>query len=76
MMGSYQTSKAAHSARGITLNDLKEQLYSLNMRMLLAMQNHDEDAQKEVEKQMEAVRAEMDLLMTGKRIMDNGKRRQ
>lgn len=66
-MGSYQTSKAAHSARGITLNDLKEQLCSLNMRMLLAMQNHDEDAQKEVEKQMEAVRAEMDLLMAGKR---------
>lgn len=66
-MGSYQTSKAAHSARGITLNDLKDQLGSLNMRMLLAMQNHDEDAQKELEKQMEAVRAETDLLMTGRR---------
>lgn len=42
--------------------------FSFNyMRMLLAMQNHDKDAQKEVEKQMEAVRAEMDLLMTGRR---------
>lgn len=67
MMGSYQTSKAAHSVRGITLNDLKDQLCSLNMRMLLAMQNHDEDAQKEVEKQMEAVQAEMDLLTAGRR---------
>lgn len=41
--------------RAGTLNSLKEQMYSLNMRMLLAMQNHDEEAQEKIRKQMAAV---------------------
>ena len=51
--------------RGTTLNSLKDQLYSLNMRMLLAMQNHDEDAQKDITEQMAAVRAEIDQMCLG-----------
>jgi len=46
--------------RGTTLNSLKDQLYSLNMRMLLAMQNHDEEAQEDIKKQMAAVQRKID----------------
>ena len=48
--------------RSTTLNSLKNQLYSLNMRMLLAMQNHDEEAQEDIEKQMAAVQKEIDQM--------------
>lgn len=51
--------------RGTTLNSLKDQLYSLNMRMLLAMQNHDEDAQKDIKKQMAAIQEEIDQMCPG-----------
>lgn len=53
-----------HNRAG-TLNALKEQLYSLNMRMLLAMQNHDEDAQEDIQKQMAAVQMEIDQMCWG-----------
>ena len=48
--------------RSTTLNSLKNQLYSLNMRMLLAMQNHDGEAQEDIEKQMAAVQKEIDQM--------------
>ena len=51
--------------RGTTLNSLKDQLYSLNMRMLLAMQSHDEDAQKDIKEQMTAVQAKIDQMCLG-----------
>lgn len=51
--------------RGVTLNGLKDQLYSLNMRMLLAMQNHDKEAQEDVQKQLAAVQAEIDRMCAG-----------
>lgn len=51
--------------RGGTLAGLKEQLYSLNMRMLLAIQNHDEQAQEEIRQQMAAVQGEMDRMCLG-----------
>ena len=51
--------------RGTTLNSLKDQLYSLNMRMLLAMQNHDEDAQKDITEQMAVVQAEINQMCLG-----------
>lgn len=51
--------------RGVTLNSLKEQLYSLNMRMLLAMQNHDEETQDDIRKQMIAVQAEINRMGLG-----------
>lgn len=34
--------------------------------MLLAMQNHDEDAQKDVKEQMATVQAEIDQMCLGK----------
>ena len=48
--------------RGTTLNSLKNQLYSLNMRLLLAMQNHDTEAQEDLKKQMAAVQKEIDRM--------------
>ena len=61
-MGDYHKSKTATSSRGTTLNILKDQLYSLNMRMLLAMQNHDEDAQEDIRRQMAEVQEEIDRM--------------
>ena len=51
--------------RGGTLNSLKEELHSLNMRLLLAMQNHDQEAQEDIQAQMTTVRAEMDRMCLG-----------
>lgn len=48
--------------RGTTLNSLKDQLYSLNMRLLLAMQNHDGEAQEDIKKQVAAVQKEIDQM--------------
>ena len=53
--------------RGTTLNDLKEQLYSLNMRMLLAMQHHNEEAQEEIKAQIAAVQEAIDQMGPGRR---------
>lgn len=58
-------SKAAPVSRGVTLNSLKDQLYSLNMRLLLAIQNHNGEAQEDIQKQMEAVQAEIDQMCLG-----------
>ena len=55
-------SETTPASRGVTLNSLKAQLYSLNMRMLLAMQNHDEDARKDIKEQLAAVQAEIDQM--------------
>ena len=41
--------------RGITLNVLKDELHSLNRRMLLAMQTHDEAEQARITKAIAAV---------------------
>ena len=53
-----------HNRAG-TLNSLKEQMYSLNMRMLLAIQNHDEEAQEEIRKQIMVLQKEMDQMCLG-----------
>lgn len=63
-MDDYGT-KPRSGDRAGTLNDLKDQLYSLNMRMLLAMQNHDEESQKEIRVQMTTVQAEIDQMCLG-----------
>ena len=55
-------SKAKPASRGVTLNSLKDELYSLNMRMLLAMQHHNEEAQEDIKKQMAAVQKEIDQM--------------
>ena len=38
-----------------TLSNLKDELYALNRRMLLAMQIHDETAQEEIKHQIEVI---------------------
>ena len=58
-MSIQQKSNVSFASRGITLNSLKEELYSLNMRMLLAIQNHNEEMQKELKKEMARVQEEI-----------------
>lgn len=47
--------KGKFLGRGITLNVLKDELHSLNQRMLLAMQNHDEAEQARIASEIAAV---------------------
>ena len=61
-MGDYRELKPAFTNRGTTLSVLKEELYSLNMRMLLAMQNHNEEAQEELKEQIAEVQNEIDCM--------------
>lgn len=53
-----------HNRSG-TLNDLKEQQHSLNMRMLLAMQNHDMETQEKIRKQIAVLQEEIDQMCLG-----------
>ena len=53
---------------GSTLNDLKNELYSLNMRLLLAMQIHNEEAQEEIEQQLTFVQTKIKQMCLGKNI--------
>lgn len=55
------------ASRGVTLNRLKDDLCSLNMRMLLAMQCHNKEAQEDIKEQMAAVQAEIDQMCWGHR---------
>ena len=65
-MGDYR-SEAPPAGRIVTLNSLKDELYSLNMRLLLAMQHHNEEEQEDIEAQMAAVQKEIDLMCLGVR---------
>lgn len=47
--------KGKFQGRGITLNVLKDELHSLNRRMLLAMQNHDEAEQARITREITTV---------------------
>lgn len=64
-MGDHHKSRASYVSRGITLNSLKEQLYSLNMRMRLAMQNHNEEEQEVLKKEMAEIQEEIDCMGSG-----------
>lgn len=57
--------KRESRARGATLNLLKEQLYSLNRRMLLALQNRDEEEQRAIRREIEEVQEQIDGLGSG-----------
>lgn len=48
--------------RGITLNVLKDELHSLNRRMLLAMQTHDEAEQARINGEIAAVQEKIGRL--------------
>lgn len=58
-------SNTLSASRGVTLNTLKEELCALNMRMLLAMQYHNEEAQEDIKEQTAAVQAEIDRMRVG-----------
>lgn len=66
-MSDYSKSRAEFVSRGITLNSLKEELYSLNMRLRLAMQNHDEVEQQALRGQMDDLQKEIDYMSQGSR---------
>lgn len=53
--------------RGVTLNSLKEERQALNMRMLLAVQIQDAEAQKTLRRELEEIEGRIDRLLTGRR---------
>ena len=69
-MDGHQEEKISPVSRSITWSCLKKELYSLNMRMLLAMQSHDEEMQRELKMQIEKLQEEMDWMGFGGRKSD------
>ena len=57
--------KTGRLSRGTTLNGLKDQLYSLNMQMLLAVQSHNESGQEKIRAQMAELQEEIDRMASG-----------
>ena len=51
-------------SRGVTLNSLLEEQRALNMRMLLAVQLRDEEAQKSLRRELEEVAERIERLLT------------
>ena len=49
--------------RGVTLNDLQEEQRSLNMRMLLAIQLRDAEAQAELQAALDDVAAKIERML-------------
>lgn len=54
--------KDRSQGRGITLNVLKDELHSLNRRMLLAMQTHDEAEQVRITTEIAEVQQKISSL--------------
>lgn len=54
--------KNKFQGRGITLNVLKDELHSLNRRMLLALQTHDEAEQARITGEIAAVQEKISEL--------------
>lgn len=50
--------------RGVTLNRLREERQALNMRMLLAVQLRDTEAQESLRRDLEENAAEIDRLLS------------
>lgn len=50
--------------RGVTLNSLLEEQRALNMRMLLAVQLRDGEAQKSLRRELEEVAERIERLLT------------
>lgn len=61
----YYKTQSNKDTRRVTLNDLKAQMYSLNRQVLLAMQCHNEEAQKEIENQIEEVKERIEQMYLG-----------
>lgn len=53
--------------RGVTLNSLLEEREALNMRMLLALQLRDLEAQEALRRELEEVAGRIERLLSGRR---------
>jgi hypothetical protein len=49
----------------MTLEDLKEQMYSLNMRMRLSMQNNDDETRVSLEQQINELQRQIKNMQSG-----------
>lgn len=67
-MSEYPNHNTSYMEKRVTLSSLKEQFYTLNMRMLLAMQNHNEGAQEEIKRQMDELNKKMNRLSLDRRL--------
>lgn len=67
-MSEYPNQNTLSMEKRVTLSSLKEQFYTLNMRMLLAIQNHDGETQEEIKKQMEELNTKMNRLSLDRRL--------
>lgn len=63
----YYNNQSQNISTRLTLNDLKDQMYSLNMQLLLAMQYHNEEMQDEIQKQVEDVQDKIEQMNSGHR---------
>ena len=68
-MRQYLNLDASPAGKRITLNSLKEQSYTLNMQMLLAIQCRDEKTQEEIRKKMDGLQAQMEELGLGGKLL-------
>lgn len=64
-MSSYPDSQNTALDRRVTLNSLKEDQFALNMRMIYAIQLHDEAEQAKIKGQLEEVQEEIRQLFLG-----------
>lgn len=64
-MAGYYSSEPHKNKNRITLNDLKDQLYSLNRQLLLAMQCHNQEAQNAIQNKIEEVRERIECISLG-----------
>lgn len=63
--GNHNNSRAEFVSREIKLNSMKEELYSLNMRLRLATQNHNEVEQKALKDQIAKLQKDIDCMGSG-----------
>lgn len=61
-MSGYGLSRSDLVRRGETMNNLRDRQRALNMRLLLAVQNHDEAMQSELESQLEELAEQISCL--------------
>jgi len=59
--------KDLSESRGVTLNSLQDERRSLNMRLLLAVQNHDTAAQEALQRELEENAGRINRLLSGVR---------
>lgn len=63
-MKSYHTANSSSDIRKTRFTVLKDQQYSLNMQVRLAMQLHDAQAQEDLEKELKEVTEQIDHMIS------------